>query len=154
MKTALLAALCILGCLAPPACAEDDLLKTGFAIYQKVTASDPASHEPITASLSKCLAARGDRVGMDRCFEDAEREYDRVLNAVFQEALRQNDKKTDNMLRETERKWLVFHKSERTMQVAYAQGRGTMMGPQIASNIIAALRARIAELMMYTGRIV
>ena len=137
-------------CAAAPARAEEDAFSIGKAVYKETNSIESDSDDPIAASLAKCLQ-RGDTYGMSLCFNDAVDRYDKVLNSIYQDALKNNDEKTDGLLRQAQRRWLVFHAADRKAQQAYAPGRGTVMASVLGHSQVSAMRQRIAELMVFMG---
>jgi len=114
--------------------------------------NDTETDDPVLKSLHTCLYGHGDTIGINTCISVAYEHYDKILNDVYQEALKENDDETKSALRSSQRKWLAFRDSERTAQQNYCKTNGgTVMGIVIGYQNLSAIRERITELMFYLG---
>jgi uncharacterized protein YecT (DUF1311 family) len=124
-------------------------------VYRAKTKNDDndTDGDPILAAMDECMDGEGSTRGMDSCLGQAYKDYDKLLNQIYQLALAASDKPTKSALRASEKKWLAFREAEAKAQDAYwhAEPRGSVMGIAIGYQQLTAIRERIAELMMYLG---
>jgi uncharacterized protein YecT (DUF1311 family) len=121
-------------------------------VQSGVVGGGHSGKDPILVTLKKCLAEHPEMPAMQYCLEDAYGAYDTLLDQLFQQALAQNNINTRNALQLSQRQWATFREAEEAAQSQYnSEGRGVFMAVAIGYQDIAAVRQRIAELMMYLG---
>jgi uncharacterized protein YecT (DUF1311 family) len=108
--------------------------------------------DPVRSDLVRCLAEPDglSTTGTNDCLVKAYTAYDKVLNGVYQKALKKNDEETKKSLRISQKKWLAFREAEDVGHKKYVTANGgSMWGTIILYNELTAIKERISELMFY-----
>jgi len=109
--------------------------------------------DPIAAALNECLLQVGHTHNGD-CYEGAHKSYDLLLSQIYQLALDENDEKSGNALRLSQRQWLAFQKADEVARLEYWQQEdraAPVVGWASGNQRMSAVRERIAEIMFYLG---
>ncbi|WP_240198150.1 lysozyme inhibitor LprI family protein [Novosphingobium sp. P6W] len=119
-----------------------------LAISTAATAS-PASEDRTEAVLQRCLdaPAAASTAGQTECEVAAARDYDRRMNAAYNQLLQRLGPPEAARLRSAQRAWLAFRTADEAARAAlYETRQGTMYVPMQAAASAAVIRDRALQL--------
>lgn len=107
-------------------------------------------HDPIDATLNKCLSENPTTYGMRDCIAGALSAYDKEMNNVYQKLLSMLNETDQEVLRESQREWIKFRDKEYvTIESIYQNFDGTMYLPMKDLSRMDLTKHRVYELKSY-----
>jgi uncharacterized protein YecT (DUF1311 family) len=112
-------------------------------------AADP---DPLDTALDACLAKPEalSTPGMVECADEAIRAWDKRLNEVYQQVMKDLDPKSRELLRASQRRWVAFREAEHeAMGGPWRQDKGTIIRVLTVNADLSAIKERVQELQLY-----
>jgi uncharacterized protein YecT (DUF1311 family) len=112
-------------------------------------AADP---DPLDTALDACLAKPEalSTPGMVECADEAIRGWDKRLNEVYQQVMKDLDPKSRELLRASQRRWVAFREAEHeAMGGPWRQDKGTIIRVLTVNADLSAIKERVQELQLY-----
>ena len=120
-----------------------------FLAFPLHAQTDAPDQHPIEAELSRCMeTAEGMSThGMRQCLGNATEAWDKELNRIWGELMRELPAPAKDSLRTAQRKWIAFRDAEHeALALAYGAMPGTMYLVMHADAVSSLTRDRVREL--------
>ncbi len=95
----------------------------------------------------ECLDKNQSQMGMDYCYEDTEKAWDKSLNEVYKQLYNRIDKNAKVVLKNAQREWITYRDSHyKFLDAYYAKFEGSMYGGLHTRDRYYVVRDRTLEL--------
>lgn len=104
---------------------------------------------PIDQALSQCMETPEGMSthGMRECLSQANADWDRELNRVWRELMRELPAEAQTALRASQRQWLAFRDADvAALEAAYGSMQGSMYLIMLADSVVTLTRDRVRQL--------
>ena len=125
-----------------------------FVMLAGVVLSAQDTKDPIDKNLDACLnsPAGASTAGQSECASKAYAAWDAELNKTFQKLLKTLDPASRELLRASQRQWLVFFEAEKKFQGGpWSRQQGTLGGVTAALANVDIVKNRTLTLRNYSG---
>ena len=125
------------------------LAAVGLAMLTLGAPALAEDEHPIDQALSACLETPEGMSthGMRACLDTANAEWDRELNRIWKDLMRELPAEAQTALRASQRQWLSFRDAEiAALEAAYGQMDGTMYLVMLADAVVTLTRDRVRQL--------